>query len=117
MAARRKPAAQLATEKIETQIRETYEKAAPLSQGIRALICTLAAVIQEENMLQHFVNVNGTTYKVVGKSGDEYSRSRPEWQQLKEARLRKQSLIQLLESKVASAPEMDEVDELLAMKR
>jgi hypothetical protein len=35
---------------------------------------------------------------VVGKSGDTYSRMRPEWQQLKEARHRKQIIITRLEN-------------------
>lgn len=112
MARRKNPAAA-----VEKHLLAEYGKAAPLSAGMQQLICTLAAVIHEENMLQHFVNEQGTCYQVVGKSGDTYSRSRPEWQQLKEARLRKQSLIQLLESKLDAAPEMDEVDELLQMKR
>lgn len=111
MAKKKNPA-----EEIAADLLHEYGKAAPLSGGMRAMIQTLAAVINEENMLQAFVNEHGTCYQVTGKSGDVYSRSRPEWQQLKEARLRKQSLINLLESKVDAAPELDEVDALLQLK-
>jgi len=105
------------TGEIAAELLHEYGKAAPLSAGIKALVNTLAAVMNEENMLQAYVDAHGTCYEVTGKSGDVYSRSRPEWQQLKEARLRKQSLVGLLESKVEAAPDLDEMDVLLEMKR
>ena len=49
---------------------------------------------------------------VTGKSGDVYSRARPEWQQLKEARMRKQAMIATLERLVGTTTETTEsVDE------
>ena len=68
----------------------------------------LACVLVEVSQLQAYVNTNGTTYQVVGKSGDTYSRARPEWQQLKEARMRKQALVARLEMKLGSANETEE---------
>jgi hypothetical protein len=62
----------------------------------------------EEETLQNFCNENGTCYQVIGKSGDTYSRARPEWQQLKEARMRKQALVARLEMKLSSANEAEE---------
>ena len=44
-----------------------------------------------------------------GKSGDTYSRMRPEWQQLKEARHRKQIIITRLENWIGEGrPAIDE---------
>ena len=63
-------------------------------------------------MLQDFCNNEGTCYQVIGKSGDTYSRARPEWQQLKEARMRKQAMIATLERLVGTTAQTEEsVDE------
>lgn len=68
-----------------------------LTPGVQSLIYTLACVEAEEHQLQNYVDIEGTCYVVTAKSGDLMSRMRPEWQQLKEARMRKQAIIARLE--------------------
>ena len=75
-----------------------YEERHDLTPGQLHLIYTLACVIIEEHTLQTYCDEHGTCYQVRGKSGDTYSRMRPEWQQLKEARHRKQIIITRLEN-------------------
>jgi len=75
-----------------------YEARTDLTPGQLQLLYTLACVILEERELQNYCDANGTCYQVIGKSGDTYSRMRPEWQQLKEARHRKQIIITRLEN-------------------
>jgi hypothetical protein len=75
-----------------------YEQRHDLTPGQLHLIYTLACVIIEEHTLQTYCDEHGTCYQVRGKSGDTYSRMRPEWQQLKEARHRKQIIITRLEN-------------------
>jgi len=75
-----------------------YEKHGELTPWQCQLIFTLACVILEEEELQRYCDENGTCYQVTGKSGDVYSRMRPEWQQLKEARHRKQIIITRLQN-------------------
>ena len=85
-----------------------------LTRGVQSLIYTLACVEAEEQQLQEFCDINGTCYQVTGKSGDVYSRMRPEWQQLKEARMRKQAIIARLENWIGEvAPKDDELSEFL----
>ena len=79
-----------------------------LTPGVQSLLYTLACVEAEEQQLQDFCNTNGTCYQVTGKSGDVYSRMRPEWQQLKEARMRKQAIIARLESWIGEAETNDD---------
>ena len=86
-----------------------YEQRADLTPGQCQLLYTLACVIIEEHQLQTYCDANGTCYEVVGKSGDTYSRMRPEWQQLKEARHRKQIIITRLENWIGEGkPAADE---------
>ena len=66
----------------------------------------------EEETLQEFINRKGTTYVVMGVAGDPLSKIRPEWNQLKEARMRKQALIARIELKGKSVSS-DELDEFL----
>lgn len=99
--------------KLTGELIAKYESTIDLSVGVRELISTLACVIIEETTLQNFCNKNGTTYSVRGKSGDTYNRAHPEWQQLKETRLRKQALVQYIERKIATADESDELNALL----
>jgi hypothetical protein len=47
---------------------------------------------------------------VVGKSGDIYSRARPEWQQLKEARMRKQALVARIENQMKGYDQKESED-------
>jgi hypothetical protein len=98
------------------QLLADYESRTEITPGVRELISTLACVIIEETDLQTFVNKNGTTYQVRGKSGDMYSRAWPEWQQLKETRLRKQALVQYIERKIAGTDDTDELTELLSRR-
>jgi hypothetical protein len=89
-----------------------YSTRSDLTSGVKSLIQTLSCVEIEEEMLQAYCNENGTCYMVTGKSGDVYSRARPEWQQLKEARMRKQAMIATLERLVGTTTETTEsVDE------
>ena len=81
-----------------------------LTPGVQSIIYTLACVEAEEQQLQEFCDTNGTCYQVTGKSGDVYSRMRPEWQQLKEARMRKQAILQRLEK--WAGDDVEEGDEL-----
>jgi hypothetical protein len=91
-----------------TELEQTYGRVMDLTPGMQSLIRTLACVEVEEETLQAFCNEHGTCYMVTGKSGDVYSRARPEWQQLKEARMRKQALVARLEMKLGSANETEE---------
>ena len=85
-----------------------------LTPGVRSLIYTLSCVEAEEKTLQMYCDVHGTCYMVTGKSGDVYSRMRPEWQQLKEARMRKQAIIARLEKWAGEGLEdSDELKEFL----
>ena len=81
-----------------------------LTPGVQSLIYTLSCVEAEEFQLQDICDTQGTCYQVTGKSGDVYSRMRPEWQQLKEARMRKQAIIARLEKWAGEG--VEEEDEL-----
>ena len=83
---------------IHSKLVALYETRADLTPGQHELLYTLACVILEEQTLQNYCDKHGTCYEVVGKSVDTYSRMRPEWQQLKEARHRKQIIITRLEN-------------------
>ena len=95
---------------IEAVRLEQYGASKSLTPGAKSLIYTLACVEWEEMHLQNFCNLEGTCYTVTGKSGDSYNRMRPEWQQLKEARMRKQAIIARLEKWAGEG--VDEEDEL-----
>ena len=60
----------------------------------------MACMIDEMRTLQKFINANGTTYQVRGKSGATYSRQRPEYQQLNDLR---KELRQMLKSLTMAA--------------
>jgi len=99
---------------IEAVRLEQYGANKTLTPGAKSLIYTLACVEWEEAHLQNFCNSEGTCYQVTGKSGDVYSRMRPEWQQLKEARMRKQAIIARLEKWAGEGvAEEDELKEFL----
>ena len=86
-----------------------YEQRADLTPGQCQLLYTLACVIIEEQQLLSFCYANGTFYQVAVKSGETYSRLLPEWQQLKEARHRKQIIITRLENWIGEGkPAADE---------
>jgi len=98
-------------ERFEQRLAE-YDKTTEITPGVRSLIYTLACVEVEEETLQEFINRKGTTYVVMGTAGDPLSKIRPEWNQLKEARMRKQALIARIELKGKSVSS-DELDEFL----
>jgi hypothetical protein len=85
---------------IETLARlmAEYQERTDLTPGQAELIRTLACVLVEEEDLQGYCNTYGTCYTMTTKSGDQMNRMRPEWQQLKEARHRKQIIITRLEN-------------------
>ena len=86
-----------------------YEQRSDLTPGQLQLLWTLACVILEEQTLQIYCDKHGTCYQVIGRSGDMYSKQRPEWQQLKEARHRKQIIITRLENWIGEGrPAADE---------
>jgi Ser/Thr protein kinase RdoA (MazF antagonist) len=86
-----------------------YEQRSDLTPGQLELLFTLACVILEEQTLQRHCDQHGTCYQVIGRSGDTYSKQRPEWQQLKEARHRKQIIITRLENWIGEGrPAADE---------
>ena len=87
-----------------------YGSTKTLTPGVQAMIYTLSCVESEEQILQKYCDIHGTCYMVTGKSGDVYSRARPEWQQLKEARMRKQAILQRLEK--WAGDDVEEGDEL-----
>ena len=94
---------------IHDKLVALYELKADLSPGQHELLYTLACVMLEEQNLQNYCDEHGTCYQVRGKSGDTYSRMRPEWQQLKEARHRKQIIITRLENWIGEGrPAIDE---------
>jgi hypothetical protein len=68
----------------------------------------MAACVEIElGKLQQFINEHGPTYLVRGKSGDTYTRARPEYQQLQEARQRLSVLVDKLTSKGPSERSTD----------
>lgn len=69
-----------------------------LNAADRARLRVLACIEVEMEKLQAFVNQHGPTYQVRGKSGDTYSRARPEYQQLQEARQRYSVMLDRLAS-------------------
>jgi len=88
---------------------ELYSERYDLTPGQHQLIQTLACVVVEENELQEYCNEHGTCYELVTKGGDIMQRMRPHWQQLKEARHRKQIIITRLENWLGEAkPPVDE---------
>lgn len=58
----------------------------------------MACLAIEMEKLQRFINAHSPTYQVIGKSGDRYSRARPEYQQLQECRQRMSVLLDRMQS-------------------
>lgn len=77
----------------------------------RIRVEVLACLLVEVRALQTFTNQHGTTYEVIGKSGDLYSRARPEHQQLNEARTKVAQLTRQLTTAGHELPAS--IDELL----
>ena len=86
-----------------------YEQRTDLTPGQLQLLYTLACVIIEEYDLQAYCDKHGTCYDLTTKSGDVMQRMRPQWQQLKEARHRKQIIVTRLENWIGEGkPAADE---------
>lgn len=76
---------------------EQWSKYKTLEQTDFARLELLACCLTELEKLQRFVNKSSPTYKVRGKSGDVYSKTRPEYQQLQDLRQRVGVLIDRLQ--------------------
>jgi len=81
---------------ILDELTEQLTQGRELTHLERLMLPDMACMVDEMRELQKFVNENRTTYLVTGKSGDVYSRQRPEYQQLcdlrKELRQMRKSL-------------------------
>lgn len=76
--------------------------------NLELLACTLV----EARDLQRFTNEHGTTYDVVGRSGDVYTKHRPQHQQLQDARQRAAQLARGIKGAQVD-PLAASIDELL----
>lgn len=65
----------------------------------------LAAMSVEMRKLQAFIDEHGPTYTVRGKSGDTYSRTRPEYQQLQDSRQRYSVLLSRIQGNTRDSGE------------
>ena len=80
-----------------------------LTLAERLALPDMAAMIYELRQLQLYINKEGTTYSVVGKSGDLYNKHRPEYQQLTDLRKELRQLRkQLLDGVADEASEVSE---------
>ena len=95
-----------------SQLIEEWGEHKDLTPGDRQLIGMTACVEVELGKLQQFVNEHGPTYVVRGKSGDTYTRARPEYQQLQEARQRLSVLVDKLTNR---GPSERPADAFIAM--
>jgi hypothetical protein len=89
-------------QQILKELTEEIAQGRTLTIAERLALPDMAAMIYELRQLQIYINKEGTTYTVVGKSGDLYNKHRPEYQQLTELRkelrqLRKQLLANAVE--------------------
>lgn len=96
---------------LHEQLLQSYG-ADQLNVGELIQLELLASLLDELRTLQKFVNKHGTTYEVIGKSGDIYSKHRPEHQQLNEARQRVAQLARSIHG--VSSNVSSTIDELLA---
>ena len=68
------------------ELQQQLSQGRMLSHLENLMLPDMACMIDEMRSLQKYINANGTTYQVRGKSGDTYSRQRPEYQQLNDLR-------------------------------
>lgn len=97
--------------KIYRGLVKDFEGIRELSAVDKQRLEVLACVLDEMRKLQTFINAHGPTYQVIGKSGDTYSRARPEYQQLQELRQRHGVLCDKLQGDKPS----DSVDAFIAL--
>lgn len=95
---------QLQQQKL-TELRSRWSQFKTLNVADELRLEVMACVMTEMERLQRFVNQHGPTYQVVGKSGDTYSRSRPEYQQLQECRQRLGTLVDKMTANTSGAYE------------
>ena len=86
-----------------------YNLRGTLTPGIKSLIYTLACVEIEEEELQEFIDEHGTCYSA--PSG--FDKQRPQWQQLRDNRQRKTTIVKALESQRNQATEEDELEQFI----
>lgn len=90
-----------------------YGKLRSITPGLRSLIYSLVCIEVEEEILQDFIDKNGTCY--MAPSG--FDKQRPQWQQLRDNRQRKTAIVAKLETYLsADDEEVDELEELLKLK-
>lgn len=94
-----------------SELLEALGGAEALTIPDRIRVEVLACLLVEVRALQAFTNQHGTTYEVIGKSGDLYSRARPEHQQLNEARTKVAQLTRQLTTEGEQLPAS--IEELL----
>lgn len=97
--------------KIYRGLKKDFEGNGELTAVDKQRLEVLACVLDEMRKLQTFINEHGPTYQVVGKSGDTYSRARPEYQQLQEVRQRHSVLLDKLQGDKPT----DSVDAFIAL--
>lgn len=88
-------------------LRNRWGEMKDLKESDLARIELMACIGVEMEKLQAFINKHSPTYQVVGKSGDRYSRARPEFQQLQELRQRMSVLIDRLQENSADESGFD----------
>jgi P27 family predicted phage terminase small subunit len=105
----------------ERVIRHELQKAGHLREIDTMVVRITAMVWVEMETLQQYIDRNGTTYEVVGRSGDVYTKHRPEHQQLVEARGRLLTLIRELGMSPISRnrvqAEIEELDEIELLRQ
>jgi hypothetical protein len=94
------------------ELREEWTEIRSLDAGDLAILRMMACVETELAKLQRFINTHSPTYTVRGKSGDNYSRARPEYQQLQEARTR---LCVLIDKITQRGSDLDHADDFIAL--
>lgn len=97
--------------KIYRGLKKDFEGNGELTAVDKQRLEVLACVLDEMRKLQNFINEHGPTYQNVGKSGDTYSRARPEYQQLQELRQRHSVLCDKLQGEKRT----DSVDAFIAL--
>jgi len=95
------------------ELKSRWEQYKSLDVSDEMRLEVMACVLIELERLQRYVNQHGPTYKVVGKSGDVYSRARPEYQQLQECRQRLGVLVDKMTAQTGGA--YDGADDFVAL--
>ena len=94
------------------ELKAEWTEIRALDAGDISILRMMACVETELTKLQRFINTHSPTYTVRGKSGDTYSRARPEYQQLQEARTR---LCVLIDKITQRGSDIDHADDFIAL--